>query len=594
MSIEKLEIIGLFSKYNVLIDLSKRCNILVGANGIGKSTILKIIYAIFNSNWIEVSKFPFRTINITLSDNLSVSFSRADLFPSIKEIKKFISNKYDALYNEVSDDMNGHWVFEEKEKCLLIVDELIKAEKFWDFLSNCQNGIQQPISIQKIIRSNESVRSNYGINFEELLLQTINYYKNNSFYNTSRIIKLLEKKQINSHNEEKSFFLDMVRYYEVNNKPAYESEYISPLLKWMSLRPNDFYEWKPQKSFYSLWHGIRTDKMFGQLINCVKTSSLDFVKEIFVSINDFELKDENIDNFELRNKSNNPEEFFLRLLSDEKIIKINRLINRFYYSKDFVISINKRALEHYANSILDNKPPIYSENFAYKSEHLLDLEKIKILKEFFNNNEVIFNINNFINPILCDGSPFIFNIDEILGSINNIEMHENEQYYLNYAHWEFYKFYNTVINELINPANKSREVQLFEEIFSEYSQIKNISIYPSGILLTDVNTEKISKFNLTLIKNSENAIDLSVLSSGEKKILLLLALSIFVKDITIIIDEPELSMSLIWQEKILPDILDRTNLKKIIVATHSPYIASNDCLTDYITYLPTPEVNINE
>ena len=306
----------------------------------------------------------------------------------------------------------------------------------------------------------------------------------------------------------------------------------------MSLRPNDFYEWKPQKSFYSLWHGIRTDKMFGQLINCVKTSSLDFVKEIFVSINDFELKDENIDNFELRNKSNNPEEFFLRLLSDEKIIKINRLINRFYYSKDFVISINKRALEHYANSILDNKPPIYSENFAYKSEHLLDLEKIKILKEFFNNNEVIFNINNFINPILCDGSPFIFNIDEILGSINNIEMHENEQYYLNYAHWEFYKFYNTVINELINPAKKSREVQLFEEIFSEYSQIKNISIYPSGILLTDVNTEKISKFNLTLIKNSEDAIDLSVLSSGEKKILLLLALSIFVKDITIIIDEP--------------------------------------------------------
>ena len=214
MSIEKLEIIGLFSKYNVLIDLSKRCNILVGANGIGKSTILKIIYAIFNSNWIEVSKFPFRTINITLSDNLSVSFSRADLFPSIKEIKKFISNKYDALYNEVSDDMNGHWVFEEKEKCLLIVDELIKAEKFWDFLSNCQNGIQQPISIQKIIRSNESVRSNYGINFEELLLQTINYYKNNSFYNTSRIIKLLEKKQINSHNEEKSFswiWLDITR-----------------------------------------------------------------------------------------------------------------------------------------------------------------------------------------------------------------------------------------------------------------------------------------------------------------------------------------------------------------------------------------------
>lgn len=60
------------------------------------------------------------------------------------------------------------------------------------------------------------------------------------------------------------------------------------------------------------------------------------------------------------------------------------------------------------------------------------------------------------------------------------------------------------------------------------------------------------------------------------------------------LDEPELSLSLIWQEKLIPDMLKYTQAKQIIVSTHSPYIANDESLTDYITYLPSDWEGRNE
>lgn len=51
-------------------------------------------------------------------------------------------------------------------------------------------------------------------------------------------------------------------------------------------------------------------------------------------------------------------------------------------------------------------------------------------------------------------------------------------------------------------------------------------------------------------------------------------------------DEPELSTSIVWQETMLPVILDYGNFKSIVIATHSPYIVRDDVLKNYIEYLP--------
>ena len=79
-------------------------------------------------------------------------------------------------------------------------------------------------------------------------------------------------------------------------------------------------------------------------------------------------------------------------------------------------------------------------------------------------------------------------------------------------------------------------------------------------------------------KITKKTLHLNALSSGEKQIV-----SIFnrlyldsQKQYLILIDEPELSLSLEWQRKFLPDILNAPSCKQLIAITHSPFIFDNE------------------
>lgn len=79
-------------------------------------------------------------------------------------------------------------------------------------------------------------------------------------------------------------------------------------------------------------------------------------------------------------------------------------------------------------------------------------------------------------------------------------------------------------------------------------------------------------------RNGERkAMKIEQLSSGEKQIVALfcyLYLDVSV-DKLIIVDEPELSLSVEWQEKILEDIAQISTCKSLIVATQSPFVYDN-------------------
>ncbi|MDM8550402.1 AAA family ATPase [Desulfobacterales bacterium HSG2] len=85
---------------------------------------------------------------------------------------------------------------------------------------------------------------------------------------------------------------------------------------------------------------------------------------------------------------------------------------------------------------------------------------------------------------------------------------------------------------------------------------------------------------------------LSSLSSGEKQILSLFSkiyLSEENEKFYVLFDEPELSLSIFWQERLLPDIIKSNRCENLIVATHSPFVYDNELedhaagLIDYIT-----------
>ena len=80
------------------------------------------------------------------------------------------------------------------------------------------------------------------------------------------------------------------------------------------------------------------------------------------------------------------------------------------------------------------------------------------------------------------------------------------------------------------------------------------------------------------LNNSNNTLALSNLSSGEKQIVSLFARLYLNKTQSkriIIIDEPELSLSINWQKMLLPDIYDSNSCSLLITVTHSPFIFQN-------------------
>ncbi|RIV88684.1 ATP-binding protein [Aurantiacibacter xanthus] len=75
--------------------------------------------------------------------------------------------------------------------------------------------------------------------------------------------------------------------------------------------------------------------------------------------------------------------------------------------------------------------------------------------------------------------------------------------------------------------------------------------------------------------NTKNPLQFEELSSGEKQIVAFFAFLILHEnndDLIVLLDEPELSLSVSWQKKLISDMLKTRRCLTIISATHSPFI----------------------
>lgn len=74
-----------------------------------------------------------------------------------------------------------------------------------------------------------------------------------------------------------------------------------------------------------------------------------------------------------------------------------------------------------------------------------------------------------------------------------------------------------------------------------------------------------------------SSLELNDLSSGEKQVVSLVAhLYLSSRDKIVLIDEPELSLSIEWQKRILPDIFRSPRCRQLLAITHSPFIFDNE------------------
>lgn len=78
--LEYIEILGLFERYDVKIPFDKQVNILIGENGLGKTTILNCIYYILEKKFSELVNIQFSEIRIKFRNDSKVYYvSIADI-----------------------------------------------------------------------------------------------------------------------------------------------------------------------------------------------------------------------------------------------------------------------------------------------------------------------------------------------------------------------------------------------------------------------------------------------------------------------------------------------------------------------------------
>ena len=112
-----------------------------------------------------------------------------------------------------------------------------------------------------------------------------------------------------------------------------------------------------------------------------------------------------------------------------------------------------------------------------------------------------------------------------------------------------------------------------DEIFSPLR--KYVDIVNGFLRDKQVTVEDDGKIAVTYIgQANQNRISIDQLSSGEKQILILLTAALIQADapVVYVADEPELSLHVLWQERLLRSLVDLGGLIQVIVATHSPDI----------------------
>lgn len=122
---------------------------------------------------------------------------------------------------------------------------------------------------------------------------------------------------------------------------------------------------------------------------------------------------------------------------------------------------------------------------------------------------------------------------------------------------------------------KEENIRSFVEVCNQYLSATN-----KGIEFDNTN------FKISIVLGSyadgnedePNTIQMRQLSSGEKQIVSLFSHLFLsgIEEFFVLIDEPDLSLSVVWQKRLLPDILSRTQCSGLIAVTHSPFIFDNE------------------
>ena len=584
--IKKIKINKLFGRYNNELDLSSRAIIFIGENGVGKTTTMKILQNLMNLDFKELIKYDFESIDLETTTKsgrlLHETLNYEDLLPSVEEITKnfkkssfYLDDLYRSWDEEVIEYYNESYPSDDE-------DPISDEDKVSDFQSNeCEyfheNGYFVLLSdeifedlikkkelkniIRKIIKDeefNDLFYKNYIDGLKDIYNERTNSYVFSANYCTYFDTDY-ESYGYSEIKDTLNAIIDSIKeYFEITKKDIYfeNKAKIKKILTLINNNINKKIEILDMTQLYVFENKlVETSLIRNKLLEWKSSMPIGY-NDIFEDTEQkiYETVLEQIDGKDFFNNWWGRYErniyFYIESKDisaiNDKIIEINNLINHYFYNEQFLAEINSTLLAYYVVS----KNHDWKLNNEKKAETDLTHIKDRFIK--------------YIRPILLRYCPF----DVDWGIMENSSSLYN-------VFCDFYTKEWKTFEENINPKMK-----ILQSLMSKYMMNKIVEITPMGILIKS--------------KENNRNIPLNSLSSGEKKLLIIFLHCLFNEDVPILIDEPEISLSIIWQENLLPDLLQKTPIKQIIVATHSSAIISSSMLDDYIVPLPNSIINQEE
>lgn len=115
----------------------------------------------------------------------------------------------------------------------------------------------------------------------------------------------------------------------------------------------------------------------------------------------------------------------------------------------------------------------------------------------------------------------------------------------------------------------------YDKGMKRFVEVCNHYLFDKKLIYDEVALKLYIKFD---DEKEPSNISFDLLSSGEKQIISMMS-EIYLepeKDFMFLIDEPELSLSIFWQKRLIPDIMSSGKCKLLFAVTHSPYIFDNE------------------
>lgn len=179
------------------------------------------------------------------------------------------------------------------------------------------------------------------------------------------------------------------------------------------------------------------------------------------------------------------------------------------------------------------------------------------------------------NSYLIDSDKLTIALDRIG---DEIESHDKEKIKELVANAKIYEPENIYLLNLIKNLITSYEKQnQYDERVKKFVSVCNGYLNGKKYIYDESNVQ------LAIYRDkTKSPISIQNLSSGEKQVISMFS-KLYIEetsDCIILFDEPELSLSIKWQSKFLPDIMNSEKCSTLIAVTHSPFIFENefDCL----------------